>query len=60
MFDYETIRVIWWLFIGVVAIAFALTEGFDLGVGALLPPVVRQRRKVQQVVVVEEEHRLLA
>lgn len=37
MFDYETIRVIWWLFIGVVAIAFALTEGFDLGVGALLP-----------------------
>lgn len=37
MFDYETIRVIWWVFIGVVGIAFALTEGFDFGVGTLLP-----------------------
>ena len=37
MFDYETIRVIWWIFIGVVGIAFALTEGFDFGVSTLLP-----------------------
>ncbi|MDD2737525.1 MAG: cytochrome d ubiquinol oxidase subunit II [Methylomonas lenta] len=37
MFDYETIRVIWWVFIGVVATAFALTEGFDFGVSTLLP-----------------------
>lgn len=37
MFDYETIRVIWWLLIGVVGIAFALTEGFDFGIGTLLP-----------------------
>ena len=37
MFDYESIRLIWWLFIGVVAIAFALTEGFDFGVSTLLP-----------------------
>lgn len=37
MFDYETIRLIWWLFIGIVAIAFALTEGFDFGIGTLLP-----------------------
>ena len=29
MFDYETIRLIWWILIGVVAIAFALTEGFE-------------------------------
>lgn len=41
MFDYETIRVIWWLFIGIVAIAFALTEGFDFGVSTLLPFVGR-------------------
>lgn len=41
MFDYETIRVIWWLFIGIVAIAFALTEGFDFGVCTLLPFVGR-------------------
>jgi cytochrome d ubiquinol oxidase subunit II len=37
MFDYETIRLIWWVLIGVVAIAFALTEGFDFGIGTLLP-----------------------
>lgn len=37
MFDYETLRLIWWLFIGVVGIAFALTEGFDFGIGTLLP-----------------------
>lgn len=37
MFDYETIRLIWWLLIGVVAIAFAVTEGFDFGVSTLLP-----------------------
>lgn len=37
MFDYETIRLIWWVFIGVVGLGFALTEGFDFGVGTLLP-----------------------
>ena len=37
MFDYESMRLIWWLFIGVVAIAFALTEGFDFGISTLLP-----------------------
>lgn len=37
MIDYEAIRLIWWVFIGVVAIAFALTEGFDFGVCTLLP-----------------------
>lgn len=37
MFDYETMRVIWWLFIGTVAIGFTITEGFDFGVCTLLP-----------------------
>ncbi len=41
MFDYESIRLIWWVFIGVVAIAFALTEGFDFGVSTLLPFIGR-------------------
>ena len=35
--DYETLRVIWWGFIVVLMIAFALTDGFDLGIGILLP-----------------------
>ena len=37
IFDYETLKVIWWLFVGVLLIGFAITDGFDLGVGTLLP-----------------------
>ena len=37
MLDYETLKMIWWLFIGVLLIGFALTDGFDLGIGTLLP-----------------------
>jgi cytochrome d ubiquinol oxidase subunit II len=36
-FDYETLKVIWWAFVGVLLIGFALTGGFDFGVGMLLP-----------------------
>ncbi len=35
--DYETLRVIWWLLIGVLLIGFAITDGFDLGAAFLLP-----------------------
>ncbi len=35
--DYDTLKIIWWLFVGVLLIGFALTDGFDLGVGVLLP-----------------------
>lgn len=35
--DYETMRLIWWLLLGVLLIGFAIMDGFDLGVGALLP-----------------------
>lgn len=34
---FEVLRVIWWLLLGVLLIGFALTDGFDMGVGALLP-----------------------
>jgi cytochrome d ubiquinol oxidase subunit II len=34
MFDYETLRVVWWLLLGILLIGFAVTDGFDLGVGA--------------------------
>ena len=39
--DYPTLRLIWWSLLGVLLIGFALTDGFDLGVGALLPFVAR-------------------
>jgi cytochrome d ubiquinol oxidase subunit II len=35
--DYTTLKLIWWLLIGVLLIGFAITDGFDMGVGALLP-----------------------
>lgn len=37
LFDYETLKLIWWLLIGVLFIGFALMDGFDMGVGTLLP-----------------------
>ncbi len=35
--DYETLRVIWWLLIGILLIGFAIMDGFDLGVVIWLP-----------------------
>ncbi len=37
MFDYEILRLIWWVLIGVLLVGFAITDGFDMGVGALVP-----------------------
>jgi cytochrome d ubiquinol oxidase subunit II len=34
LIGYETLRVIWWLLLGVLLIGFAITDGFDMGVGA--------------------------
>ncbi|MDR3431716.1 MAG: cytochrome d ubiquinol oxidase subunit II [Rouxiella aceris] len=36
MFDYEVLRFIWWALIGVLFIGFAVTDGFDMGVGILV------------------------
>ena len=41
LFDYETVKLIWWALIGVLLIGFAVTDGFDFGVGAMLPFVGR-------------------
>lgn len=36
MMEYETLKIVWWVLIGVLLIGFAVTDGFDMGVGALL------------------------
>jgi cytochrome d ubiquinol oxidase subunit II len=41
MFDYETLRFIWWVLIAVLLLGYAIMDGFDLGVGTLLPFVAR-------------------
>ncbi|KQR10838.1 MULTISPECIES: cytochrome d ubiquinol oxidase subunit II [Xanthomonas] len=41
LLDYTTLRVIWWLLLGVLLSGYAVMGGFDLGVGALLPFVAK-------------------
>lgn len=41
LIDYETLRLIWWVLLGVLLIGFAAMDGFDLGVGTLLPFVAK-------------------
>ena len=41
MFDYESMRLIWWALLGILLIGFAVMDGFDLGVAILLPYVAR-------------------
>ena len=35
MLNYETLRFLWWLILGVLLIGFAVTDGFDMGVCAI-------------------------
>ena len=37
MIDYEILKLVWWLFVGVLLVGFAVMDGQDMGVGALLP-----------------------
>lgn len=39
--DYETLKLVWWVLVGVLLIGFAITDGMDMGVGTLLPFVGR-------------------
>ena len=41
MLDYPTLKVIWWLLVGVLLVGFAIMDGHDMGVGSLLPFVGR-------------------
>lgn len=41
LLEFATTKVIWWLLLGILLIGFAVMDGFDLGVGMLLPFVAR-------------------
>jgi cytochrome bd ubiquinol oxidase subunit II len=41
MIDYETLRIIWWLLLGVLLGGFAIMDGFDLGIAALIRVLAR-------------------
>jgi cytochrome d ubiquinol oxidase subunit II len=44
-FDYATYKVIWWVLVGIVLVVFAITAGFDLGIGTLLPFIARRNEE---------------
>ncbi|MGE3921181.1 MAG: cytochrome d ubiquinol oxidase subunit II [Gammaproteobacteria bacterium] len=41
MIDYEILRIIWWVLLGLLLIGFAIFDGFDLGIAMLLPIVAK-------------------
>ncbi|SUB00346.1 Cytochrome d ubiquinol oxidase subunit 2 [Pannonibacter phragmitetus] len=41
LIDYSVLKLLWWGLLGILLIAFAATDGFDMGVGTLLPVVGR-------------------
>lgn len=50
LFDYETLKFIWWLIIGILLIGFAIMDGHDMGVCSLLP-FVGKTDKERRVVI---------
>lgn len=42
-FDYETLRVMWWVLLGILLMGFAVMDGFDLGVAMWLPFLTRSQ-----------------
>ena len=54
MLDYETLRLIWWALLGVLLIGFALTDGYDLGMGILLRFIAKTDAERQQAIATVE------
>lgn len=53
LFDYVTMRHIWWLLLGVLLVGFAIMDGADLGIAMLLPLVAKtdaERRVLYNVI----------
>ncbi|WP_421091316.1 cytochrome d ubiquinol oxidase subunit II [Pseudochrobactrum sp. MP213Fo] len=53
LLDYSTLRLIWWVLLGVLLIGFAAMDGFDLGIETMLPFVARndlERRVVLETI----------
>ncbi|GLI91333.1 cytochrome d ubiquinol oxidase subunit II [Methylocystis echinoides] len=50
MFDYATLRLIWWALLGVLLVGFAMFDGADLG-AAMLHPFVAKKDVERRVVI---------
>ncbi len=56
MMDYEAFRLIWWLLLGVLLIGFAVTDGYDLGTGAILRWIAKDDVERRMVIGAIEPH----
>ena len=45
MIEYEMLKIIWWVLVGVLLIGFALTDGFDMGSMAMMPFVAKNDKE---------------
>lgn len=50
IFDYETLKFIWWILVGALLIGFAIMDGHDLGVNNLLPFIGRSDEERRVVI----------
>jgi len=50
MFDYVTLKIIWWAIMCFVMIAFAVTGGMDIGVNFLLPIIGKQENERRLII----------
>lgn len=50
MLDYETLRIVWWVLLGLLLIGFAIMDGFDLG-AAILSPFVGKTDEERRIVI---------
>jgi len=56
MFDYGTLREIWWLLLGILLIGFAVTDGYDLGLGAIYRFIARDDTERRMALEAIEPH----
>lgn len=50
MFDIATLRVIWWVILGVLFMGFAITDGYDFGVATLYPLIAKNEAERNAVI----------
>lgn len=50
IFDYETLKLIWWMLVGALLIGFAIMDGHDLGVNNLLPFLGKTDTERRQII----------
>lgn len=56
MLDYGTLRELWWLLLGVLLVGFAVTDGYDLGLGAIYRFIARDDTERRMALEAIEPH----